>query len=112
MLISTLQLLASAFKMQRLFIICDFDNVSLGLRKTLFTGKQTINVGQSLHQLDDIVLAESNLIICASTVGVESLAVVNNRSMRHSWIIVHSEDQEFLLAPTRQRISSVEYIGS
>ena len=101
MLISTLQLLSSAFKMQRLFIICDLSNISMGFRKNLFNGKQTINVRQSLSHLDDNVLAESNLIICASTVGVESLTAVKNISMRYPWVIVHSGELELFLAPSR-----------
>ena len=101
MLISTLQLLASAFKMQRLFIICDLSNISLGLRKSLLNGRQTINVRQSLSHLDDNALAESNLIICASLVGVESLSALYNITMRYPYIIVHSWEQEAFLAPSR-----------
>ena len=102
MMISTLQLLTSAFKMQRLFIVCDLNDMSLGSRRSLFTGKQTTNVGQSLSLLDDDnALAESNVIICASTIGVDSLAALNNISMRQSWIIVHSAEQEAFLAPSR-----------
>ena len=98
MLISTLKILASTFKMQQLFVICDLNIMSLGSKRSLFNGRQTINVGKSLPQLD---LADSNVIICASQVGVDSLAVVYNTSMRHSWVIVHSGAQDASLSPSR-----------
>ena len=72
--------------------------MSLGSKRSLFNGRQTINVGQSLPQLD---LEDSNVIICASKVGVENLAVAYNTSMRHSWVIVHSGAQYASLYPSR-----------
>ena len=55
--------------------------------------------------MDKTELAESNVIICLSTVGVENILPLTNASelfaIKYQWVIFHNAEQEGFLGPSR-----------
>ena len=71
----------------------------------MFKLQQTINIARSTDHLDKRVLAESNVIMCLSTIGVENFGALTNASemfaIKYPWVMVHNEVQEGFLGPSR-----------
>ena len=66
---------------------------------------QTINIARSPDHLDKRVLAQSNVILCLSTIGGENIGAMTNASelyaIEYPWIIAHNGDELGLLEPSR-----------
>ena len=62
-------------------------------------------MASSIGHLDEKVLAESNIILCVSTIGVENIVSVTNATellaVENPWVIVHYKEEEEFLQPSR-----------
>ena len=103
MLESMVQMLVTIFQMQRLIIICDLDRTSLDLRQQFFRGNHTLSVAKSLNQIDNNILAESNVIICAKNIGRETFKAMTYErfAVNYPWVILHNQDVEAFLSPSK-----------
>ena len=98
---SVVPMLVSIFQMQQLIIVCDWNGTSLDLRRNLFRDTRTVKLIKSLSSVDKKFLIESNLIMCASTVGKDEIAAVMKKTyVENPWVIVHNEDDGVILPPS------------
>ena len=102
MLESSVPMLATLFQMQRLIIICDFDKTTLDLRRQFFRGNQTLRVAGSLDHIDNSILAESNLIVCAKNIGraASDVIISDEVAVDYPWVILHNNVEKKFLFPS------------
>ena len=98
---SVVPMLVSIFQMQQLIIVCDWNGTSLDLRRNLYRDTRTVKLIKSLNLVDKKFLIESNLIMCASTVGKDEIAEVMKKThVGNPWVILHNEDDGDTLPPS------------
>lgn len=96
---SVVPMLVATLQMQRPIIVCDWNDSNLDLKRNLFRDAHAVKLIKSLGHVDKKLLVESNLIMCARTVGKDEIAAIMKETfaLDNPWVIVHRKDDEALL---------------
>ena len=96
---SVVPMLVTIFQMQQLVIVCDWNDSNLDLKRNLFRDTHTVKLIKSLSHVDKKVLIDSNLILCASTIGKEEITAIMKETFARNYpsVIVHHKDDEVFL---------------
>ena len=102
MLESIILMLIKVIQMHKPIIICDLNITNSEIRQHIFMEKTTTRVSKDLADIEDNVLMESNIVICAQAIQrSQKYAIVNGiYALNYPWVILHNQDENHQLSPS------------
>ena len=99
---SMVLMLIKIIQMQNPIIICDLNITNLEIKQHIFMGAITTRVSKDLMNIEENVLMESNVVICAKTMQQSRLYAMANGiyALNYPWVILHNQDDNYQLSPS------------